>query len=214
MLASLNAFSDVDHGRNETPSPVQPFWPRPPDDYGDMSELESISLEPSRTTAAVSADENGDGGGPALQSVSASSDEEGNVEGERADDRGIRAFDRENSVAMETTEVETNEIATEEANGPESWWSFLGGMGFWGGSRSDETRVEGPPVPASTSGRFSTVVGPERQRMVIDIDDDEDGDEEEPKPATPSNAPPFVTDGRGRVVWTSSSDGRPMPLDG
>lgn len=59
------------------------------------------------------------------------------------------------------------------------------------------------------TGRFSTVVGREEQRDVnTDIEDEEESSDEEVAAtisvSTPE--PPFVTDGRGRVVWTSPGE--------
>jgi E3 ubiquitin-protein ligase makorin len=64
------------------------------------------------------------------------------------------------------------------------------------------------------TGRFSTVVGSEEQRDVnTDIEDDEGSSNEEvaatiavPPTTLSMPDPPFVTDGRGRVVWTSPGE--------
>jgi hypothetical protein len=91
------------------------------------------------------------------------------------------------------------------------------------------SRIFGEP-PASSSSRFSTVVDREETRMIIDIDDDDDEDQSGREvedtsedevaseddvdsesiiplglPPPTLSEPPFLTDGRGRVVWSSSA---------
>ena len=80
-------------------------------------------------------------------------------------------------------------------------------------------------LAAPSSGRFSTVVDREETRVIIDVDDDDNGEVEDTSedevesednvdselidplsvPTSTSSEPPFVTDGRGRVVWSSST---------
>jgi hypothetical protein len=87
-----------------------------------------------------------------------------------------------------------------------------------------------PTVPSST--RFRTVVDREETRMIIDVDDDNDDESDENveedkvkskdeviveplRTPTPTlSEPPFVTDGRGRVVWSSSAANKTMDHDG
>jgi hypothetical protein len=187
------------------PPPLEPVSPTEfvggglfdPADDDDLPALESVS------NSSESADE---------QSTDEES-QEGEEEMPEGPDQTVRAFD----LAFRRTR--SLETSPERAS---SWPLFR----FWGGARrpadtldAEAEQVGDTHATATSSRRFSTVVGRE-ERMVIDIDDEDDdesdGEEEAeddqsisdakaptPPPTVPQE-PPFMTDGRGRVIWSNS----------
>jgi E3 ubiquitin-protein ligase makorin len=62
-------------------------------------------------------------------------------------------------------------------------------------------------TPAESSARAVDSAVPDPPALVDAADEEDAGDEYDMPPLTPLEyEPPFVTDGRGRVVWSSSSD--------
>lgn len=141
---------------------------------------------------------------PGLEDVSDSSDEEQDTESGSEDDGDLRHQGAE--TAIRPFDLAFNEPPQ---SGDGTGWSRFQSM------------FNLPPEMYMNS-RFSTVVGREEQRMVIDVDEDEaaagedpgeqaDGEDDSEEVAV-AVEPSFVTDGRGRVVWSNKETGPTEPL--
>jgi hypothetical protein len=235
MLTSLQDLntSRTDLSRGNTPPPLEPISaPEDPDEHEDGRRGETwptplawlgFQVQDRGSTNDADADE-GDDDLPSLQSISSSSSGEDGHAGEvqARSDRSVATFEhgvdgREERSQWPLSRLLSGGIQTSETSA--------------GASASRISGETSAPPAASSSSRFSTVVDREETRMIIDIDDDDDDENERNIEDTledevkseddvdseliiPLRAtllePPFVTDGRGRVVWSSSAANKAM----
>lgn len=248
MLASLQSMGREDEdegGRDGTttpPPPLEPFLPGRDSPTNSDEDLSSETLPPPLEPVNPIAqsrerqqhiDAEGIRGDdddlPSLESVSNSSESEVEQSSDESEedqvqqrpDQTVRAFD------LAFRRSRSLETSPERAS---SWPLFR----FWGGARrsadvagdapddqgNDIDGADTPPT-ATSSRRFSTIVGRE-ERMVINVEDSDDGEEGEETessedsddddqedsdtkdPVLVPQEPPFMTDGRGRVIWSNS----------
>lgn len=227
-LQDLNPSSaDLSRG-NTPPPPVEPI--RAPEDEAEheYDRLEETNLEghdsQAQDTSDGDNDDEGDDDLPSLRSVSSPSDSEaGHVDRlEAGPGRSVTTYEQDIG-------------RREEGHERMSLFRLLSGAiqpSDISASAASSTSLETSTPPGiSSSSRFSTVVDREETRMIIDIDDDNEGESEGGvrntseddvdteliippcAPRTTLLEPPFVTDGRGRVVWTSSTASKGMDHD-
>ena len=190
-LDPMHTPDEHEHGRSEGPPPPPARW------------LDALEQDAGSTNGDRS-DNEGDDDLPSLRSVSSSNDsQDGHADHQNLD------IGQEVDHQWPLFHYLNGTIQTSEASITAS------------ASRiSDETSTT---PAASSSSRFSTVVDREETQMIIGIDDDNsenkgevEVDEVESEddvdselivtlgaPTSTPLEPPFVTDGRGRVVWSS-----------
>ncbi|EDR05631.1 uncharacterized protein LACBIDRAFT_294785 [Laccaria bicolor S238N-H82] len=201
MLASINFLrenAETDEAHSDSPPPLEP-----------INETFTIETRPPRLTPdeglfGVERDfggsESSDDSMPDLRSVSNSSDsdyDESDEDVEETHDTNSGTSFLPHDLMFDIA----GSLRTEEATARH------------GGRSSSRTLNRDPQrtvIQDGGTGRFSTVVDREEQRDVnTDIEDDEGSNDEEvaativPPTTVSMPEPPFVTDGRGRVVWTS-----------
>jgi len=142
---------------------------------------------------------------PALASVSNSSDSEAS-EGEEEADTDSSSADAEDASVERTQTVRPFDLVfdpgMEARNDSASMFVRLSSL--WGAAATRETE----PSEPESSTRAAANAAPD---LAVDEGNDEaDADDESDMPPL-EHEPPFVTDGRGRVVWSSSSDSQTNP---
>ncbi|RDB20803.1 E3 ubiquitin-protein ligase makorin-1 [Hypsizygus marmoreus] len=202
MLGSLRSLGARDTG---TPPPA-------------LEAIERGNTPPPPLEPIGSSDSDEEDDMPALQSVSNSS--ESDLYSDNSDEDRGEEYDEEAEGERVQNAMRSFDFAFNNAGGDEPRLPLLPLL------RGQTLSAANRPPFGTSSSRFSNVVEREPQTMVIDIDEDEDGGEDEyeaederdedvselqpdaddavatPSPAA-ATAPPFVTDGRGRVVWSN-----------
>jgi hypothetical protein len=165
-------------------------------------------------------DDEGDDDLPALQSVSNSSDSEDGHD-DQVDavlDRSMATFERGIDGRTDGREHTSQRLRFRSPSETLQTCEVSANVSI---SRTPGETSAAPA--ASSSSRFSTIIDIEEARMIVNVDDESEDqaegtskDESEPEddldPEFPPRAltptllePPFVTDGRGRVIWSSSA---------
>jgi hypothetical protein len=230
MLSSLRDLDggiDVSNGNIASPILEPIRAPADLDEHGGGGEetsptpLEQLNFHAQEMTNVGDNDDEGDDDLPALQSISNSSDSEDGHEGQldAGSDRSMTALEHGIDGRMDGRERTSHRLRFRSPNGTLHTCEVSANVSSMPIGRTPE---ETSAVPtASTSCRFSTTIDTEEARMIIDVDDGgeghtlKDGSDNEDDPdsglilplraRTPTlPEPPFVTDGRGRVIWSSS----------
>ena len=206
MLASINVLqesAETDQAHSNSPPPLEPI------NETITIETRPPSLTPDEEFFGLERDfggsESSDDSMPDLRSVSHSSDSDCDESDEDVDE--IHDTDSGTSFLSHDLRFDiAGSLRTEDATarrGGRSSSSIL--------NRDVSPVTQRTVIQERATGQFSTVVGREEQRDVnTDNEDDEGSNDEEvaetisvPPTTLSMPEPPFVTDGRGRVVWTS-----------